>query len=321
MKESLLTLENVKCHFPIDRGILKTNQSVKALDSVDLDIYEGDTFGLVGESGSGKSTLARIVSGLQTVTDGRVFYRGEDITPLTNQSRALKIRDIQMIFQDPYSSINPRMTIGKIIEEPMLIHGWGKSERKKHSAELLDLVGLPIEAAKRYPHELSGGQRQRVAIARAIALKPKLVICDESVSALDVSVQAQILNLLDDIQKEFKLTYLFIAHDLGVVRHMSDVVGIMYLGGIVEKGLTEKVYQDPLHPYTKALVSVIPTIEQQNQDRERIILKGEIPSPMNLPKGCRFHTRCPYKMKICEEVDPDLQEVEEGRLISCHLYG
>ncbi|MCG7344005.1 ATP-binding cassette domain-containing protein [Sporosarcina sp. ACRSL] len=321
MKSSILTMENIKCHFPIERGIFKTKQSVKALDGVDLNIYEGDTFGLVGESGSGKSTLARVVAGLQRPTNGRVFFRGKDITPLRNQeSKALKISDIQMVFQDPYSSIDPRMLIGEIIEEPMLIAGWGKSERKKRTEELLELVGLSKEAAKRYPHEMSGGQRQRVAIARAIALKPKLVICDESVSALDVSIQAQILNLLDDLQTEFNLTYLFIAHDLGVVRHMSDVIGIMYLGEIVEKGMTEEVYQNPLHPYTKALVSMIPTIEHRIHNRERIVLKGEIPSPMKLPKGCRFHTRCPYKMKICEDINPKLQEVEEGRLVSCHLF-
>jgi oligopeptide transport system ATP-binding protein len=319
MAEILLSVENVKCHFPIERGLFKTKKSIRALDGVCLDINQGETFGLVGESGSGKSTLAKIVSGLQTVTSGKVKYKGEDITPTQKNSRALTIRDIQMVFQDPYSSIDPRMSIGSIVEEPMKIQKFDRLERKKKSLELLELVGLSRAVATRFPHELSGGQRQRVAIARAISLNPKLVICDESVSALDVSVQAQILNLLDDIQKEFKLTYFFIAHDLGVVRHMSDRIGVMYLGEIVEQGKTEDVYQEPLHPYTKALISVIPTTEE-HQRRERIVLKGEIPSPMNIPMGCRFSTRCPFKIKVCEEVNPNLREVKEGRFVACHLY-
>lgn len=319
MAEPLLLLKDVKCEFPVEKGVFKPKRSIRAVNGINFEIKHGETFGLVGESGSGKSTIAKIVTGLQTVSSGQVIFEGEDITPQTHHAKALKLREIQMVFQDPYASLDPRMSIGSIIEEPMLINGWDKDRRKKQCARLLELVGLSKEVATRFPHELSGGQRQRVAITRAIVLQPKLVICDESVSALDVSVQAQILNLLDDLQHEFNLTYLFIAHNLGVVRHMSDRIGIMYLGKIVETGITEDIYQTPLHPYTQALVSVIPSHEHQMRS-ERIILKGEIPSPLKIPKGCNFHTRCPYKKNICEQIEPSLIEVDPNRFVSCHLY-
>ncbi|MDQ0218473.1 dipeptide ABC transporter ATP-binding protein [Peribacillus cavernae] len=321
MTQVLVKVENLKKHFPIKGGLLgKTVGEVKAVDGVSFFINKGETLGLVGESGCGKSTTGKILLRLLEPSEGKIYFEGEDITTLSSAEMRKKRREMQMVFQDPFASLNPRHTVEKILEEPLLVHGVkSRAERRKRVKELLEVVGLSSYHAKRYPHQFSGGQRQRIGIARALAVNPKLIIADEPVSALDVSIQSQVLNLLQDLQKEFDLTYLFIAHDLGVVRHISDRVGVMYLGNIVELSDSEQLYKNPKHPYTQALLSAVPIPDVEYQ-KERIILQGEVPSPSNPPKGCPFHTRCPKAMDTCVSVRPLLKEIEPGHYAACHLY-
>lgn len=316
----LLNVENLKKYFPITGGIFKrVVNHVKAVDGVNFFIRRGETFGLVGESGCGKSTTARTVLRLQEPTSGVVEFEGKNLLTLKKEALRRMRRDMQLIFQDPFSSLNPRLTVGSIIGEPLLVHNLGnRKEREKKVKELLDVVGLATYHYRRYPHEFSGGQRQRIGVARALALNPKLIICDEPVSALDVSIQSQILNLLEDLQKEFDLTYLFIAHDLSVVKHISDRIGVMYLGKIVEMTGADQLYVDPLHPYTQALLSAIPEPNPRIQ-RERIVIKGDVPSPINPPSGCRFHTRCPHVKSICKVEDPRWLEIKPDHFVACHL--
>lgn len=321
MIEPLLKVNNLKKYFPIHKGILGREQgSVKAVDNVSFYVNEGETLGIVGESGCGKSTTGRMIMRLLDPTEGSIEFEGKDLAKLSNAEMRKARREIQMVFQDPYASLNPRHSIGKILEEPLIVHGLGDSkERKRRVNELLEIVGLSSYHAKRYPHQFSGGQRQRVGIARALMTNPKLIIADEPVSALDVSIQAQVLNLMQDLQKDLKLTYIFIAHDLGVVRHISDRVGVMYLGKMVELAESEQLYNHPLHPYSKGLLSAVPVPDPEFK-REQILLSGDIPSPSNPPKGCTFHTRCPYKMDACTSEVPGLVEVEKGHSVACHLY-
>ena len=321
MTQTLVKVENLKKHFPIKGGVLgKTVGEVKAVDGLSFSIYKGETLGLVGESGCGKSTTGRLLLRLLEPSEGEIHFDGKDLRSLSSREMRKMRAEMQMVFQDPFASLNPRHTVEKILEEPLIVHGMkDKKERKKRVSELLKVVGLSSYHAKRYPHQFSGGQRQRIGIARALAVNPKLIIADEPVSALDVSIQAQVLNLLQDLQKEFDLTYLFIAHDLGVVRHISDRVGVMYLGHIVELTDSEELYEDPLHPYTQALLSAVP-IPDVGYKGERVILQGDVPSPSNPPSGCPFHTRCPKAMAVCQSVKPALQEHKPGHYVSCHLY-
>ena len=313
---ALLEVHDLKKYFPIGGGLFRKAALLKAVDGVSFDVKQGETFGLVGESGCGKSTLAQTIVRLYDPTEGKIIFDGTDISKL----RAGKLRpvrkNIQMIFQDPYSSLDPRMTVGGIIEEPL--RNFGIGERPTRVRELLQQVGLNAYFVNRYPHEFSGGQRQRIGIARAIGVNPKLVVCDEPVSALDVSIQAQVLNLLRGLQAEFGLTYLFIAHNLAVVAHISDRIGVMYLGKLVELGSTAAITDDPKHPYTKALLSAAP-VPQRHLKRERIILKGEVPSPLNPPAGCRFHTRCPIAIDRCAKEEPQLRVINNGQMAACHL--
>ncbi|WP_432408206.1 ABC transporter ATP-binding protein [Wukongibacter sp. M2B1] len=321
MKEKLLEVRNLKTYFPITGGLLgQTTNYVKAVDGVSFDVYRGETLGLVGESGCGKSTTGRTIMRLIEPTDGKVIFDGKDIFNLKKKEMLESRREMQMIFQDPFSSLNPRKMVKEIIGGAFEIHSpnMKKREREEEVAKLLEIVGLNPDYITRYPHEFSGGQRQRIGIARSLALKPKLIIADEPVSALDVSIQSQVLNLLNRLQKQFSLTYIFIAHDLSVVRHLSDRVGVMYLGKIVELADGDELYSKPLHPYTRALLSAIP-IPKVGVKRERIILEGDVPSPINPPSGCRFHTRCPYHMRICKEVDPSFKEVADKHYVACHL--
>ncbi|WP_273852917.1 ABC transporter ATP-binding protein [Guptibacillus spartinae] len=321
MQEALLEVKQLKKHFPIQGGVLKQQVgTVKAVDGVTFTLHKGETFGLVGESGCGKSTTGRMLMRLLEPSEGEVLFDGKEMTTLNKKDLRHLRKDIQMVFQDPFASLNPRHTVEKIIEEPLIVHQLGnKAERKKRVRELLEIVGLSAYHAKRYPHQFSGGQRQRIGIARALAVNPKLIIADEPVSALDVSIQAQVLNLLEDLQKELGLTYLFIAHDLGVVRHISDRVGVMYLGRIVEMADSEKLYLDSKHPYTQALLSAVP-VPDPEYGKDRIILKGDVPSPSNPPPGCPFHTRCPKAMDVCSSVVPEFREIEPGHHTACHLY-
>lgn len=315
----LLRIEDIKQHFHSGGGIFKKGYTIYAVDGISFSVKRGETLGLVGESGCGKSTLGRSILKLFEPTAGKIFFEGRDITDLSvKEMRSLR-QEMQIIFQDPTESLNARHTVGMIIEEPFIIHGIGKpAERKQWVKELLVKVGLPESAAERYPHEFSGGQRQRIGIARAIALKPKLIVCDESVSALDVSVQAQILNLLLELQKEMELALIFIAHDLSVVKHISDRVAVMYLGKIVELGHALDVYNSPRHPYTQALLSAIPIADPRRRNSERVILKGELPSPINPPSGCRFHTRCPYATERCKQERPVLMAKAGDHEDACH---
>jgi len=317
---SLLEVKHLKKYFPIKGGVFsKTIGYVYAVDDVNFTLAKGETLGLVGESGCGKSTTGRAILRLIEPTDGELHFEGEDITKLEKSAMRALRREMQIIFQDPYASLKPRMTVGSIIGEPLEIHKIAKgSEKEERVASLLQKVGLRAEDMRKYPHEFSGGQRQRIGIARALALNPKLIVCDEPVSALDVSIQAQVINLLEDLQAEFSLSYLFIAHNLNVVEHISDRVAVMYLGQIVELASDEELYKNPQHPYTEALLSAVP-IPDPTIKKKRIILEGDVPSPINPPKGCHFHTRCMYKEKICEEVEPEFKDIGGGHWVACHF--
>jgi oligopeptide/dipeptide ABC transporter ATP-binding protein len=322
--EPLLKLRGIKKYFPITRGIIiqKRIGNVHAVDGVDLEVYPGETVGLVGETGCGKSTLARVVMRLYPATEGTITFDGRDITHLKGEELRVIRRDVQMIFQDPFASLNPRKTVGTIIGAPFRLHKTVPGNKVKGEVQqLMELVGLNPEHYNRYPHEFSGGQRQRIGVARALALRPKLILCDEPVSALDVSIQAQILNLLDDLQRELNLTYLFIAHDLSVVKHVSDRVAVMYLGKIVEVADGETLYEFPKHPYTGALLSAVPVADPNIAKlKKRIILEGDVPSPIDPPSGCRFHPRCPNaQFPRCSEEQPELRPQHPGQLTACHF--
>ncbi|MCS6842152.1 MAG: dipeptide ABC transporter ATP-binding protein [Roseiflexus sp.] len=318
--DTLLEVNNLVKHFPIKGGILRrTVAIVRAVDGVSFTIKRGETLGLVGESGCGKTTTGRTILRLEKATDGEVIFEGKDVLAASgSQLKALR-RDMQIVFQDPYASLDPRMTIGESVAEGLTIHGIGsKAERRERVREVLAKVGMHPSHMERFPHEFSGGQRQRIGIARALVMNPKLIVCDEPVSALDVSIQSQVLNLLRNLQQEFGLTYLFIAHNLSVVEHISNRVGVMYLGKIVELADRTELFRRPLHPYTKALISAIP-IPNPNIRRERIILQGDVPSPINPPKGCRFHPRCWMAREICREVEPAFEEKTSGHWSACHF--
>jgi oligopeptide/dipeptide ABC transporter ATP-binding protein len=319
---ALLEVTDLKKHFPIYRGVFsKVSGHVYAVDGVSFSIAKGETLGLVGESGCGKSTVGRTLLRLLEPTAGTVRVAGEDITHLAGEKLLPYRRRMQMIYQDPYASLNPRMTAGEIVGEPMVVHNVGTpAERREKVASLFDRVGLRPESASRYPHEFSGGQRQRIGIARALALNPDLIVGDEPVSALDVSIQAQIINLLMDLQDEFGLSYLFVAHDLAVVEHISHRVAVMYLGRIVEMTDRKSLFEMPLHPYTEALLSAVPIPKASARSRKRVILTGDVPSPINPPSGCHFHARCPYAMPRCKVEAPALREVVPGHVAACHLH-
>lgn len=320
MNEPILEVSGLKMHFPVKDGImLRTSKFNKAVDDVSFHIMPGETLGLVGESGCGKSTLGRCIARLYQPTAGSIKFEGNEITGLGSRALMPYRQHIQMIFQDPMESLNSRHTIGDILEEPFIIHKIGdKVSRKKRVKELLEIVGLPARSVSRYPFEFSGGQRQRICIARSIALNPKLIICDEPVSALDVSIQSQILNLMNDLQQEFNLSYLFIAHDLAVVKHISDRIAIMYLGRIVESGEGQEIYKNPLHPYTRSLMSAIP-VPDPHRKTKRQIISGDVPSPINPPSGCTFHPRCPEVIDECKYKVPSLETITQGHKASCHL--
>lgn len=320
-KRPLLEVENLKKYFPIRGGSFgKKVGEVKAVDGVSFVIHKGETLGLVGESGCGKSTTGRMLLRLLEPSEGNIYFEGTNIRKLSNTEMRKMRREMQMVFQDPFASLNPRHTVGKILEEPFIVHGEkNKKIRKEKVYELLETVGLNSYHAKRYPHQFSGGQRQRIGIARALAVNPKLIVADEPVSALDVSIQSQVLNLLQDLQQKYQLTYLFIAHDLGVVRHISDRVGVMYLGKLVELSESERLYDAPKHPYTEALLSAVP-IPDVEYVQNRIILTGDVPNPANPPTGCPFHTRCPKVMEKCKTNVPNFKEIEKGHYTACHLY-
>ncbi|MGM9968564.1 ABC transporter ATP-binding protein [uncultured Rummeliibacillus sp.] len=316
--EVLLSVENLKKYFELGKG-----NTLKAVNGISFDIYKGETFGLVGESGCGKSTAGRTIMGLYNRTDGKVLFEGRDVHAQVGKDKDQMLKNMQMIFQDPYASLNPRSTVFEIIAEPMEVHGLYQEKKalRERVYELLEDVGLNREHANRYPHEFSGGQRQRIGIARALALNPEFIIADEPISALDVSVQASVVKLLQRLQKEKELTYLFIAHDLSMVKYISSRIGVMYLGQMVELTSSEQLYHKPLHPYTQALLSAIPIPDPDiEEQRERIILKGELPSPINPPSGCVFHTRCPMAKEVCKHMEPRWQEKEQGHFVACHLY-
>jgi oligopeptide transport system ATP-binding protein len=319
----LLDARDIVKHYPILGGVLmRQTGSVKAVDGVSLTIGEGETVGLVGESGCGKTTFGRTILRLEEPTAGEILFQGRSILGHSrNEMQALR-REMQIIFQDPFSSLNPRKTVGQIVGEPLVVHGVkSRQERDQRVLELLEVVGLRKEHMRRYPHQFSGGQRQRIGVARALALKPKLVVCDEAVSALDVSIQAQVINLLVSLQQDFGLTYLFISHDLSVVEHVSDRVAVMYLGKIVEIAPSQALYLEPLHPYTQALLSAVPIPDPSLQRPGRIILRGDVPSPIDPPSGCRFHPRCGYAQAVCSQDEPPLREVQPAHHAACHFAG
>ena len=322
--EILVEVKDLKMYFPITQGIViqKHVGDIKAVDGITFNIHRGETLGLVGESGCGKSTTGRAILQLYTPTGGEVHFEGQDIVKMKGESLRKMRRRMQMIFQDPYASLNPRMTVGNIIAEPLEVHNILKrSERRDRVKELLEVVGLNPYFINRYPHEFSGGQRQRIGVARALALNPDFIVADEPISALDVSIQAQVINLLEDLQEQFGLTYLFIAHDLSVVRHISDRIAVMYLGKLVELADRFTLYDNPLHPYTQALLSAVPIPDPVIEEkRQRIILEGDVPSPANPPNGCNFCTRCPKVFEPCYEQEPEFKEVEPGHWVACHLY-
>ncbi len=325
-KTNLLEVRDLKMHFPITRGIIFQRQvgAIKAVDGINFDLYQGETLGLVGESGCGKSTTGRAILQLHRPTSGTVVFEGKDLTKTGGEELRKTRRRMQMIFQDRYASLNPRMTVGSIVGEPLEVHHIGKTkkERQERVQELLKIVGLNPYFVNRYPHEFSGGQRQRIGIARALAVNPAFIVCDEPISALDVSIQAQVINLLEDLQDELGLTYLFIAHDLSVVRHISDRIAVMYLGKIVELSDRDEMYVNPMHPYTQALLSAVPIPDPQIESRrQRIILEGDVPSPANPPSGCHFRTRCPRVMDICSQQEPPFKEYKDnGHYTACWLY-
>ena len=321
MSENILEVKNLCKYFDINRGMFSPKQVLKAVDNVSFNVKKGETFGLVGESGCGKTTLGRTIVRLYKPTSGSIKFKGDEIANIKSEKEFLKYRkELQMVFQDPYASLNPRMTVGEIIGEPMDIHKlYTPSERKDRVVDLLKTVGLNPDHISRFPHEFSGGQRQRIGIARTLALDPDFIICDEPISALDVSIQAQIINLLEELRDERGLSYIFIAHDISMVKHISQSIAVMYLGNIVESGNCNEIYHNPQHPYTKALLSAVPIPDPDvAKARQRIHLEGEIPSPLNPPSGCPFRTRCPYAQKICAEVKPELREID-GRKIACHV--
>lgn len=323
--ETLLSVKNLQMHFPITKGIIFQSQvgAIKAVDGINFTLFKGETLGLVGESGCGKSTTGRAILQLYRPTAGEVIFEGIDLTKIKGEELRKTRRRMQMIFQDPYASLNPRMTVGSIIGEPLEVHGIGKNkvERQERVQELLRIVNLNPYFVNRYPHEFSGGQRQRIGIARALAVNPAFIVCDEPISALDVSIQAQIINLLEDLQQELNLTYLFIAHDLSVVRHISSRIAVMYLGKIVELADRDELYADPKHPYTQALLSAVPIPDPVIEGkRKRMILEGDVPSPANPPKGCHFCTRCPRVMDICREHEPEFKNDGKGHYVACFLY-
>ncbi|MHB8779615.1 MAG: ABC transporter ATP-binding protein [Anaerolineales bacterium] len=319
----LLHVDNLVKHFPITKGIVFQKQvgAVRAVDGVSFDIYQGETLGLVGESGCGKSTTGRTILQLYRPTSGSVNFGGVDLVSLKGEDLRLMRRKMQMIFQDPYASLNPRMTVGEIIGEPLVVHQVAnQKEIQERVSNLLEVVGLNAGFANRYPHEFSGGQRQRIGVARALALQPSFIVCDEPISALDVSIQAQVVNLLEDLQNQFNLTYLFIAHDLSMVRHISDRVAVMYLGIIIELADRDTLYLNPLHPYTQALLSAVPIADPiADSKRKRVILQGDVPSPVNPPSGCRFRTRCPIAEGLCAESQPEFRELKPGHFVACHF--
>ncbi len=322
-KKLLLQVMNLKKYFPASKGLFTNRQVrfVKAVDDVSFDVYDGETLGLVGETGCGKTTVARTILQLYHPTSGKIIFDGVDLSSLPENDLRKMRRRMQMIFQDPYASLNPRMTVGSIISAPLDVHtDLKRSEKQEKVQDLLKLVGLNPDFVNRYPHEFSGGQRQRIGIARALALSPDLVICDEPISSLDVSIQAQVVNLLEELQDRLGLTYIFVAHDLSMVRHISDRMVVMYLGKVMELADRNEIYLHPRHPYTKALMSAVPIPNPRKaRDRQRIILKGDIPSPLNPPQGCNFNTRCPLAQDICFEKDPEYREIEPNHFVACHL--
>lgn len=321
--EPLLDVQNLKKYFPVTGPFGRlggVKGQVKAVNDVSFQLYEGETYGLVGESGSGKSTTGRTVLRLTKPTEGKVMYKNQNIFDLSKKEMRPIRKDLQMVFQDPFSSLNPRIRIGQTLEEPLAIHSLADgNERKSRVFDILDKVGMKLEHYYRFPHEFSGGQRQRLGLARALIVNPKVIICDEPVSALDVSIQSQVINLMKQLQSELQLTYLFITHDISVVRYISDRIGVMYLGKIVEEAPTDSLFKEPLHPYTQALFSAVPG-KNRTGKRERIVLKGEIPSPLNPPIGCMFHTRCPHAMDICKREIPQKREMDPKHFVACHLY-
>jgi len=323
--EDILKVEDLQIHFPVMKGVVFKKQvaTVKAVDGVSFSVKRGETLGVVGESGCGKSTTGLALMHMLETTGGRIMFEGQDVTSFNRSQVKQFRRRVQMVYQDPYGSLNPRMKVKDIIGEPLEVHGLAKDRAQydKRVAELLRMVGLLPDMAERYAHEFSGGQRQRIGIARALALEPSLIVCDEPVSALDVSIQAQVINIFKDLQKRLGLTYVFIAHDLAVVRHISDRIAVMYLGRVVEIASREDLYRNPKHPYTQALLSAVPEADvDAEHQKKRIVLKGEVPSPMRVPSGCRFHTRCPAAMDKCRTQDPAMSQHGEGHAVACHLY-
>ena len=321
--EKLIEIKDLKKYFESKKPFgTKEKKFVKAVDGVTFDIKKGETFGLVGESGCGKSTLGRTITRLYDVTSGNIIFDGTDISKLNKTQLKPYRKRMQVIFQDPYSALNPYMNISEIIDEPLRIHtNFSKVERIDKIRFILEKVGMKKDDMEKFPYEFSGGQRQRIGIARALSIKPDFILCDEPISALDVSIQAQVVNLLEDFREEMGLTYLFVAHDLSMVRHISNRIGVMYLGGLVEISESNMLYRNPLHPYTKALLSAIPIPDPDRASKiRREIIKGDVPSPIDIPKGCRFNTRCPYVLPICMEVEPIMQEIEKGHFVSCHLF-